>query len=116
MASVASVASVASAASADQQSQRLGEVADLADREARRYRAVPVGAGRHHGMGEAEPVCLLDALVDAGHWTDFARQANLAEGYQSLGSGFRALAEATASATARSVAGSLSLTPPTVAT
>ena len=102
--------------SADQQAQRFGQVPDFPHRETRGHGSGAIGAGRNHGVGETEPVRLLDALVDARDGADFPGQAHLTESDEPLGNGFLALADATASATARSVAGSLSFTPPTVAT
>ena len=79
--------------------------------------AVPSVPGGTMACGEAEPVGLDQPAADAGDRPDLAGQPDLAERDGARRRAARStVALATASATARSLAGSVSRTPPTVAT
>lgn len=66
-------------------------------------------------MGEAEPGRFGQPPLDARDASDLAREADFADGDQVFRQGVSLAALARASATARSAAGSVSFTPPTVA-
>ena len=74
------------------------------------------GVGRDERVGEAEAGRLGEPALDAGDPADLAGQAHLAD-RDEVGGQRRSsrAALARASATARSAAGSVSFTPPTVA-
>lgn len=66
-------------------------------------------------MGEAEAGRFGQSALDAGDPSDLPREAHFADGDEVLGEGVSLAALARARATARSAAGSVSFTPPTVA-
>ena len=72
------------------------------------------GAGRHHGDPEAEPGRLGDPLRQVADPAQLTGQADLAHRHDALRRGAPMVAEASATATARSLAGSVSRAPPTV--
>jgi hypothetical protein len=74
-----------------------------------------LGAGIQHGA-ESEPLRLGHALLYGGRWTDFSRQADLADGDGCGGSARSLKALAMARAIARSAPGSVTRIPPTVET
>ena len=74
------------------------------------------GAGGHDGRGEAEPGGLGQPAGDAGDRADLAGQADLADRDGAPGQRPVGAELAMARATARSAAGSVRRTPPTVET
>ena len=75
------------------------------------------GPGGTSGTGEAEPRCLGERRATPGDAADLAGEPDLPDGDQAAGTALSLRPrEATARATARSDAGSVMRTPPTVET